>query len=145
VREERDESDQRVEPSEPIKSSSCATSGTPCTRTPTCNEYGISCRHSGTASTSRITPTSEHTDGLIRKHKYVDITGNRECNNVNDTVRDAIERDYNDYVEHTYSAKGQGAGTGVRISYESRHIKQADADATDRVEECTGIPTGVTV
>ncbi len=56
------------------------------------------------------------------------------------------------YLEWIYSAYAiaTGAGrenvsTGIRASNEPRNFKQADADSTDSVERCTGIPAGVTI
>lgn len=128
------QSDQRVEPCEPIKSSSCATSDTTCSRTPTCNEYGIPCRHRGATSTS-----SEHTSASISaKDGELPNPHGASCSCPNC-------RDYNEYVNYTASTSREDVSTWVRVSNEPRNFKQTNADATDRVEECTGIPTGVTV
>lgn len=42
-------------------------------------------------------------------------------------------------------SEGERTSTGVRDSYESRDFKHSNANTTDPVERCTGIPTGVTI
>jgi len=53
-------------------------------------------------------------------------------------------RGYAEYTA-TFNTKGEGVSSWLWISAEPRSFKQTDADATDRVEQCTGIPAGVTV
>jgi hypothetical protein len=60
----------------------------------------------------------------------------------------SICREYNEYTSYTASVRteGQGAGTRIRFSNESRSAKQPDTDATrTNIEHITGIPTGVTI
>ena len=59
----------------------------------------------------------------------------------------SICRDYNDFVAHTSGIRteGQGAGARIRVSNEPRNFKQSNPDATNTVEQSTGIPTGVTI
>lgn len=131
VREELNKSDECIESSQ----SSQPRSGT-FTATPT-------------ATASSGTPTSSSSGtGIINKsdiviiHSFIGKSAIRECNDVND----AIEREYNDYLEHTSStAERQRVSTRVRACNESGYFKQTNADATDRIEQCTGIPTGVTI
>jgi hypothetical protein len=54
-------------------------------------------------------------------------------------------RDYNDYVNATSGVRTEGQGTGSRIRFsdESRSAKQSDSNATRTdIEYLTGIPTG---
>ena len=58
-------------------------------------------------------------------------------------------RDYRDYISSTGSGtirtEGQGAGSRIRFSDESRSTKRSDNTARTDIEHITGIPTGVTL
>jgi hypothetical protein len=131
------ESDQRVEPSKPIESSSCATSGAPCDRSPTCNDYGIACRYSNSTST----------DSIIAKHFGQASDGNLP-NNHGSSCSCPLCREFIEYNEYTASvgSEGQGSSSRIWLSDESRSFKQPHPDATGaNIESVTGIPTGVTI
>ena len=68
------------------------------------------------------------------------ISASRECN----TIADYIERDYANYITATNSSR-ENSCSGVWVSDEPRNFKQANANSTEPIERCTGIPTGVTI
>jgi len=70
-----------------------------------------------------------------------------ECNKCHPTFCDHIERDYREYTNYTASIRteGQGAGSWIRVSNESRHFKQTSNTTRTNVEHITGVPTGVTL
>lgn len=60
----------------------------------------------------------------------------------------SICREYNEYTSYTASVRteGQGSGSWIRFSDESRNFKQSDTDATRTdVEYITGIRTGTAI
>jgi hypothetical protein len=60
----------------------------------------------------------------------------------------SICREYNEYTSYTASVRteGQGAGSWIRFSNESRSFKQPHPDAArTNIEHITGIPTGTTI
>jgi hypothetical protein len=60
-------------------------------------------------------------------------------------VNDAIERDYNEYIDATGSTKGKDIGTRVWVSNEPRHFKQTSNGATTNIDHVAGVSTGVTI
>jgi len=70
-------------------------------------------------------------------------------NNHGDSCTCSLCRDYADYISATGSGtirtEGQGAGSRIRFSHESRHSQHSNNSTTANVEHITGIPTGVTV
>lgn len=135
VRESSDKCDQHVEPCKPCQSGSCATTGATCPRSPTCDEYGIPCRH---GATSPCTAATEGRSAIIGND--VVITVNSEFI----TAADYIEHEYAEYTA-TVRTQGQGNSTGVWIGNESRDFKHSNNAARTNVEHLTGIPTGVTI
>ena len=130
VREECNKSDQHVESSQSFESSSataaCAGTASPSTR--------ASSSSSGTsASSGRSTAaTSINTKDGDLPNPHGTSCSCPSC------------RDYAEYTA-TFSSKGEGVSPWIRISNEPRSIKQTNTDAADRIEQCTGIPAGVTV
>jgi hypothetical protein len=60
----------------------------------------------------------------------------------------SICREYNEYTSYTASVRteGQGAGSWIRLSDESRSAKQPDTNAArTNIEHITGIPTGTAI
>jgi hypothetical protein len=136
VREECNKSDQHVESSQSVESSSvtsrtCTPATCSCARTSTRNGYRIPCACSISASRSSSSNSSSAKDGDLPNPHGTSCS----CPSC---------RDYAEYTA-TFSSKGEGVSTWVRISNEPRSFKQTNADATDRIEQCTGIPAGVTV
>lgn len=149
--EESNESNQHVKSSEPVEPSSitadtCTTATCTCARTSSRNGYRIPCKCDATtnkcatsgSATTATTATSEHTSSASTKDGELPNPHGTSCTC-------SLCRDYNEYVNYTVSATREDISTWVRVSNESRDFKQADADSAERVERCTGIPTGVTV
>ena len=87
---------------------------------------------------SECVANSSSKNGDQRNTCYPDNNGN------NLTASDYIERDYADYTA-SIRTEGQGAGSWIRLSDESGHIKRTDNTTRTNVEHVTGIPTGVTI
>jgi len=120
---ERNEHEQPYQSCESNKSSKYSDSCT-CARTNSRNGYRIPCK-CGVTNSTRVK------DGDL-PNPHGNTCSCPGC------------RGYAEYTA-TFSSKGEGVSTWVWISAEPRSFKQTDADATDRVEQCTGIPAGVTV
>ena len=139
VRQECDKPDQHIESSQssksPINYSDCTSATSTSTSTARANTSSGRASSSG-SSTSASGSTSSTSIQYIGKDK----DGNDIPVNLTITAR---EQD--GAVTYTYSASREDASTRVRISNESRNIKQANANSADSIERCTGIPTGVTV
>jgi hypothetical protein len=131
MRKVSNQSDQRVESSESIESSgvtssTCTPATCTCARTSARNGYRIPCKCTATPSVSATQDRSV-------------IVGNDVI------ITDAIERDYNEYINYTISASREDISTWVRVSNEPRDFKPSNDSSENTVERCTGIPTGVTV
>ena len=148
MRKECDQRDEHEQSGKSCESNKCnCDPGTNATCTCTGASTGNDCRSIPTGRAEHTSFPCAHcrdndntASGLVRKHKYVSITANRECNN----TTDYLKRIYTAYDIAT-SAQGESASAGVRGSDEHRYFKQADADSTDSVERRIGIPAGVTI
>lgn len=121
------------------KPSECSKSDKSCKSVKSDNECGsdTDCLGCAPFSCARHDPNSNHYIGDI-KDRNLHVEG-CIC---------SVCRDYNEYTSLTASVRteGQGAGSWIRFSDESRSFKQPHPDATrTNVEYTTGIPTGTTV
>jgi hypothetical protein len=67
------------------------------------------------------------------------------CKHANSTADNPIEREYNDYITATRSAKGQDTGSRLRSGNEFGDSQRSSNTTRTNVEYTTGIPTGTTI
>lgn len=124
---ECDESNQHVESGESSKPIGCTSTSS----TRTTADAGRTSTNGSRASTSATAQDGK----LPSKH--------------GDTCTCSLCRDYRDYIlssgSNSIRTEGQGAGSRIRVSNESRHFKRSSDSSTTDVEHITGIQPGVTI
>jgi hypothetical protein len=120
------------------KSNECGESDKPC-------QSNQSNKHGQHSCPSHPTRTCNCPAGTCDDDNYI---GNKGVNLHVEGCICSLCRDYNEYVNATSGVRteGQGSGSRIRFSDESRNFKQSNPDATRTdVEYITGIRTGVTI
>ena len=121
---ESDKPSERVESDKPCKSNQS-------------DQYGGTCHRNRDTSCSN------------RDHCYVNKCNHGKSLNLHvDGCLCSVCREFHEYTSYTASVRteGQGAGSWIRFSNESRSFKQPHPDATRAdVESVTGIPTGIAI
>ena len=67
------------------------------------------------------------------------------CKHANSTADNPLEREYNEYITATRSAKGKDTGSRLRSGNEFGDSQHSSNATRTNVEYTTGIPTGTTI
>lgn len=137
LREELNESDERVESSVSVQSDKSDKSS---------NYGGATCPRSTDASC----PVSNYCSDRECPHcKCYNCTCNIEHTNDHGEHCSCPQcRDYNDYADHIANVadpERERTSTGIWIGNELRAYEQTDSATANSIEHITGIPTGVTI